>query len=249
MRLVYLLFFFIPFIGYAQDSINAIVCYGALRHVEIADRIDVFPERIESTSLDLSTDDTLPRRKEQLIVSFPYSQVVYAEFDHLIQVGYQRKKSTKSRLECDGCDTLYRVTKDHDSPWVIRADSVGEIILKIVSKKGNVLSSRIIPVVQPPMPEIYLDGFNAQSTLTKLPEQIRVQLNKTVPKTQYYPIKRWDILINNEEWFAGHGSAIPQVVRDYMQSLGSGTIRIDISYFSATGTQRIREIFSFTLKK
>jgi hypothetical protein len=248
MRFISFLFLLSSSVGFAQNDVHTTICFG-VRNTEEAARISETPKKLDVRDLNSSEEDSIKlKKRNQLIISIPNSNFIYAGYANLIHISLNKRTMRKIALECTGCDTLYQITSDNNSQWAIRANNTSKVIIRAVNQKAKVLSEVELPVLGIPQPNVFLDGLNAQSTLRSLPEQMRVRFNSNIPLTANFPVNRWEILINDNERFAGFGSAIPQIVRDYMKSVKRGTIRIDVSYFTQNGKESVREIFAFLLQ-
>lgn len=169
----------------------------------------------------------------------------YICYANLVEISFRNQEVKNISLECEGCDFIEKVSSVPNH-WIVRVDSIVPVKL-IVNRKGKQVAESSFKVFAPPLPIVYLDGINAQSVISRLPGTIHLEPDPSVPLKITFGIVNWTIRIE-DKLFSGIGKQITEEVLEYMKSITSGILKMDIKFYSPFGMKEIKEMFEFKVE-
>lgn len=182
----------------------------------------------------------------KILFSLPNLNRMYAGYYNVLQIGSTRKSNKIVTVECDMCDSINRHPSDNIK-WIIKPKQEGKLTLTVIGKRGEILGSKSFKIFSLPKPEILISNQNAQGVLRSIPEYLSVKYNPSVPVYTSFLIKSWKIRIE-QEIFTGKRSQLTDKVKEYIKSVGSGTMIININYLDPYGEKELKEIFEFIIE-
>lgn len=186
------------------------------------------------------------QKSNEVRITLPEMRVFYTGYDNLVEISFQRKKISKIVLECEGCYSIKRI-ESHSNQWAVVADSVVPLKLTAKTSKGKILAESYFNVFSPPLPTVYLDSIHSQSVLSNVPNTINLKYEASVPLNVKFLVKSWTISINDRV-FVGVGKQLTEEVQKYMQSVSQGVLVVEITFFSPSGKQVMKELFEFKMR-
>ncbi len=187
-----------------------------------------------------------PFQNENIFIKLPNTYFIYAGYDNIIKVSFNKKSVKKLFLNCDNCDTIkpYRI---NDNEWIIRGVKVGKLNIKAKNHKEEVVALETFYVLPPPEPDVLLDGKGAESLIVKIPSQIELKVPPSIPLRITYGILKWQAKVDGQI-FSGIGKYFNKEFIDYISAKRSGTILFKINYNDSFRKNEVIEIFQYSFE-
>lgn len=185
-------------------------------------------------------------QKENLNITLPNSGIIYAGYDNVIKITFNKKPINGISLEGENC-LLIKLDNSKKNEWVLRSSQGKTAIIIVKNKSGKEIGRREISVIQPPEPLVLLDSLNAQLPLSTIPTKIVLLVPQHIPLNASYHVRNW-VAVVDKETFEGNGSLITTELINYIKTKKVGTIIFRIKYLSAFGENEITEIFQYAFE-
>lgn len=185
-------------------------------------------------------------QNENIFVKLPNTYFIYAGYDNILKVSFNKKSVKNLSLECDNCDTIkpYYI---YENEWIIRGVKLGELNIKVNNKKGEEVAQETFYVLPPPEPVVSLNDNSAASLIVKTPTQIALKMPPSIPLRVTFMTLKWEAKIDGKT-FSGTGKYLNKDFIDYVTTKKSGTIRFKINYNDPFRENEVIEIFQYSFE-
>lgn len=184
--------------------------------------------------------------QNEVVISLPEVSPMYFGYFNAVEISYKKKKIKNISVECDYCDTIKQHPKI-STHWLIMPGDSSHLTLTVKRKNGKVVGKQKFKVFTPPLPNMYLDNINTQSTITSVPKSLRVKYEPYVPLHTVFMTRNWEIEIG-EETFKGSGSGITEEVHNQLKKEGIGVMVISATFVGPYGPFLLKDIFEFAIE-
>ncbi len=187
-----------------------------------------------------------PFQNENIFVKLPNTYFIYAGYDNIIKVSFNKKSVKNLILKCDNCDTI-KPSRVNKNEWIIRGIKVGELNIKVKNEKGEEVARETFYVLPPPDPDVLLDGKSAASLIDKIPSQIELKMPSSIPLILTFMTISWEAKVDGTT-FSGTGKHFNKDFIDYITAKRSGTIHFKINYRDPFREDEVFEIFQYSFE-